>query len=459
MKNIRAFHLVLVLGFYLLMNHSDAANISGIINTYTQVTAIPSNCSDSIIVNAITGFAVGDSVLIIQMQGATMDTTNTINFGTILNYNTSGNFELKKIASINGTTIHFTTNMANNYDATGSCQLVSYPHYANATVTATLTAQAWNGTTGGVLAFSVGGNLTLNANIDVSGLGFRGGDTSINYYLGVDTNFYEPEFPGRGGQKGEGITPFFLNKGYGRGLQANGGGGGNDVNAAGAGGGNFGMGGHGGFSYTIYTDTIWGLAGNSLSTAIATHRIFMGGGGGGGQQNNDNGSSGTNGGGIILITANTITGNNDSINSKGIDNYIVATNDGAGGAGAGGSVVLLNVPNFSGNLIIDVVGGKGGDEVYATQCHGNGGGGGGGLIYYSGLSFPANVSPIFAGGPKGNGTCVNTAGSAADGASGDTLFHWLPSVIPNIHVDTSICAGQSIQIGIAPISGDRKSVV
>lgn len=433
--------------------HSQNTNISGIINIYTPVISFPTgNCIDSFSVASTTGFNVGDSVLIIEMQGAYIDTSNTITFGTILNYGNAGNYEFGKISSISGNTIILNGPLFRSYDIAGKVQLVSFPHYVDATVTATLSAQAWNGTTGGVLAFTVSGNLILNANIDLTGDGFRGGALSVNYYSVYDYNFYEPMNPGRGGQKGEGIALYLPNKGYGRGPQANGGGGGNEINAAGAGGANYGWGGHGGYAYTVAPDTIWGMRSKNLDTGIVHNKIFLGGGGGGGHQNNSDGTAGKNGGGIIFIHSNTIIGNNDSIKSNGVDQNLVATIDGAGGGGGGGSVFIQTL-NFTSNLAIQVKGGKGGDEVYALQCHGNGGGGGGGVIETPLASFPGNVITYVSGGLRGNGTCYNTAGDAANGDSGRVIFNWSnPLIIVGNSQDT-ICSGQSIQIGTTGFTG------
>ena len=57
-------------------------------------------------------------------------------------------------------------------------QMVRVPYYNNVTVKTTLTSQPWddpsNPNTGGVVAFIVGRSLKLNADIDVSGKGFKG---------------------------------------------------------------------------------------------------------------------------------------------------------------------------------------------------------------------------------------------------------------------------------------------
>ncbi|MCS6906240.1 MAG: T9SS C-terminal target domain-containing protein, partial [Bacteroidia bacterium] len=80
---------------------------------------------------------------------------------------------------------------------------------------------------------------------------------------------------------------------------------------------------------------------------------------------------GTNGGGIIIIKSNVIQASGGSIKAFAND-AVFTSGDGSGGGGAGGTV-LLHTNNITGNLTIDVHGGKGGDN----SGHGPGGGGGG----------------------------------------------------------------------------------
>src|SRR4051812_31762172 len=77
--------------------HAQPAPISGIVNIYTPVTEV-SNCSGTLSVASVDGFHVGDTVLIIQMKGATYDQSNTPAFGTIGSYQGAGNFEIGIIA-------------------------------------------------------------------------------------------------------------------------------------------------------------------------------------------------------------------------------------------------------------------------------------------------------------------------------------------------------------------------
>ena len=441
--------LFLWCGYYL----SAQINIYGVINSYAQVTVVYYSCPDSLQVSSTSGFFTGDSILIIQMKGAVIDTSNSNTFGTISNYDKAGNYEFVKIGSITGNTIHLTTSLMRLYDINNNVQIISYPNYSKAVVTDTLTAQPWNGTTGGVLLFSVSDSLFLNADIDVSGKGFIGGSASLNYSAGWFTEFSFGNAPGNGGGKGEGVAAFLINKEYGRASQANGGGGGMDINTGAAGGSNYGAGGHGGNNY-FAPDTLWGLRGISLDSGILQKKIFLGGGGGGGHQNDAGGTSGGNGGGIILIRSTVITGNNYFIKSNGADVTSFAVSDGAGGAGGGGSV-LLNIANYNTNIFIEARGGKGGDQIDSLQCYGNGGGGGGGIILFSNTTIPVNVNTNVAGGAKGIGLCNNTLDDAANGDSGIVKFNWsVPKlVVANAGPDFGVCSGTQIQVGTSSQPG------
>jgi hypothetical protein len=80
---------VLVLLFVGLTVTLQAQSISGVINIYTPVTDVSGNV---VTVTDPTGFAVGDRVLLIQMQGATVNLTETDAFGDIIDYGGAGNF-------------------------------------------------------------------------------------------------------------------------------------------------------------------------------------------------------------------------------------------------------------------------------------------------------------------------------------------------------------------------------
>ena len=184
-------------------------------------------CSNTFSVDDATGFAVGDTILMIQMKGAGIDSSNTSSFGTVLAYNGAGNYELNVVSAVSGTNISLLYRVIRQYDIpTGKVQFVKVACYPSYTVSATHSCTAWNGTKGGVFAIRVSGTLTLNADIDVSGKGFVGGVPKYVTLYGCNrTDYYYPTTNNEGAQKGEGITEVSAAKRWGRGALANGGGG------------------------------------------------------------------------------------------------------------------------------------------------------------------------------------------------------------------------------------------
>ena len=462
-------------------------NIGGVINIYTPVIAIAtSSCTNQITIQNSNGYSVGDRVLIIQMKGATIDQTNSVNFGNILSANDAGNYEFGTISAINGTTISLVNNLMNSYTISGKVQLIRVPQYSNAIVTSTLTALPWNGTVGGVLVFEVSGNLTLQADINTNGNGFRGGSRSVNFYiqgLCSSMDYFFTSNPDLGGYKGEGIAELPTNMLTGRGALANGGGGGNNVNAGGGGGGNAANGGRGGNEFSGCSNTSNGGVGGK--PVLFPTKLFLGGGGGGGHQNNSEGTNGGNGGGLIIISAGTINSNNFLITSRGSDVISDAGVDGAGGGGAGGSIIL-NITNYIGNTNVLTNGGIGGDvnNGFACggtgcHCHGPGGGGSGGYIGSSNISFPASVNTTITGGNFGlniniQSNCYNTPYGATQGQNGVTQTSIVlneSNIVPVGSViasnDTTICNGTCAQLNVtgatnyswSPITGLSDSTI
>lgn len=404
---------------------SAQTNISGIINTYYEVTAFSAG-NNSMTVSNTTGLVSGDEVLVIQMQGATVSQTNNSTYGTVSDYNGAGRYELARVCEINGNEVVFDSSLVygSDYAASGNIQLVSVPQYANALVNASLTASAWDGSTGGVLILR-SGTLTLDATIDLDGLGFRGGgyqnaSNTCNGFFAPSNYAYATNQDG--GRKGEGIIAYNGLAGtYGKGTAANGGGGGNNHNAGGGGGGNGGGGGLGGENETSGFGRCKGphpgVGGRSVATA---DRIFLGGGSGAGHGNNNLGTGGVAGGGIAIIIANTlIAGSGNQISSNGL-NGASGLSDGSGGGGAGGSI-QLNVNTFSGNFQLLAQGGNGGsvNNEGLNFCMGPGGGGGGGRIISS-APLPVNVSTSLTGGSSGTSTNIGSSCSATGTNQGAT---------------------------------------
>jgi gliding motility-associated-like protein len=453
--------VLLVIGLPTLCSSQDT-NIGGVINSYTPVTQVGGPCSNQIEVESISAFSVGDRVLLIQMQGAEIDLTNSESFGEITDIASAGLYEFGTISLITvvQNRINLENQLVNEYDVDGKIQLVLVPQFDNATVTSFLFAPQWNGETGGVLALEVEGTLSMEAPINCNGQGFRGGDESENYFVEdfcASQNFFFPNNPERGGFKGEGIALLPQNTFTGRGAPANGGGGGNNLNAGGGGGSNFGAGGTGGNEWSGCTGAeVGGRGGKALSFS---DRMFLGGGGGGGHQNDGAGTQGERGGGIVFIQASDLISNGFGISADGGSVDTESGIDGAGGAGGGGTIIL-DVDNFQDEVNVSVNGGVGGSVnnnfsggQTGAQCHGPGGGGGGGTIAYTSATIPANTLNTITGGESGltvnpQSACQGDSYGAISGSEGTILtsFSLVEGTVPaetNIEIEgnTNICAG------------------
>ena len=440
--------ILLSLSLFLTGYTTSICQISGIINIYTKVTAVNYVCN-FITVSSPTGFAAGDKVLLIQMQGASITQTNTVNFGDIAAIGDAGNYEFGIIDHFSGNDVYFSKILLRTYTPSGSVQMISVPQYAAVSIDNELTAKPWDGNTGGVIVFESSDIVTLNANINGSEQGFRGGDKSVqggNCFSSSNNTFTYPYPSVEAGKKGEGIAAFISGKESGRAKQSNGGGGANSHNTGGGGGANYGSGGRGGDKKTTgcsIADSPYGYGAVGLNTTYynnASNKIFMGGGGGGGQQNNGLSFNAGNGGGIVIIKASTLQTNGFIIKSNGgsVASYYNTSSpggldngDGNSGGGAGG-IILLDILNYSSLTTIQAFGGKGGDTGYLDFDYGPGGGGGGGVVWTSsptggllttnlsggnsGMSGTGRTGPT----PYGSGTSWGSTNGAI-GASLSTL--------------------------------------
>lgn len=416
--------------------------IGNVINAYTPVLGLEP-CGNKITVENATAYNVGDTVLLIQMKGAVIDSSNTSAFGTVTDYKSAGNYEFNYVKSKLGNTIELKNKLTRTYEIpNGKVQLIRVPYYDNATITSTLTCLPWDGSKGGVLVFNVADSLVLAANIDVTGKGFRGGNT---YNVGPavlncfqDAYFYDSSST-VSSRKGEGIADMGSNKLNGRGALANGGGGGNGHNAGGGGGSNSGIGGFGGYqlfecNFSNYDNR--GIGGKQLPYNNALNKVYLGGGGGGGHKDGlptvVPSSAGGNGGGIVIIKANKLISNNFTITANGdhgkqcdLDGFN-CLHDGMGGGGGGGTL-LLDIENYVDNSKANAAGGKGADlTVYSAAAGrvGPGGGGGGGVVWIKQSSLPS-VLTIFSNGANGGVIPLNGNNplGATNGLPGTTLYN------------------------------------
>lgn len=400
-------------------------------------------------------FTTGKMILVMQMQDDVIgsNTADNTSFGDLSAIQVAGHFELRTITSVTRsggvvTKINVNTGLGSSFDTgtNSSLQAITYEVLGgggNYTTTAAITAPAWNGSIGGVVAFEVAGILTLQHNITANAIGFRGGAKDPGTEATCSPTTYRASSTDgntwRYATKGEGIYKL-TNDAWAdaRGKILNGGGGGNGNNAGGGGGGNQSAGGTGGAGWTCSGSPSGGIGGIALGSYIATSRVFMGGGGGGGEGNNNVSTDGGNGGGIIIIKAQSIvtTGSCGGLNitANGAKPPL-SGNDGAGGAGAGGTVVL-NVGSFSiasgCHLNITANGGNGG-TVGSADAHGGGGAGGQGVVIFSSALPTTNVTVETNNGAAGcNNTstpCTSPAGTAS-GSNSAGIYTGFSVILP-----------------------------
>lgn len=422
-----------------------------------------------------TAITAGDLVLIMQMQGATIDTTpNSNNYGTVSN-STAGDYEYATVTSVTGSAPNliitlskalgntYATSVANNLGAiTQNFQLVRVPQYSSLTVSGVVSGAAWNSLTkiGGVLALDVAGVTTFSGTtpgLMMNAKGFGGGGG--NSYSGPGGTNTPPAYatfttiPAHGA-KGEGSagTPrYFYNgntvvttgtEGYASGdnnigAPANAGGGAQDFtpltntgNSGGGGGGNSAPGGQGGSGFGSGGTGNLAIGGNGIST-LSQNKLIMGGGGGAGSTNKPataTTSSGGSGGGIIILRTSTVSGTAlvqadgaDAASGSGVDANNVylrgTTNAGAGGGGAGGTIMLLATPTPTTSStglagITARASGGGGGNANAVQ---------GGTTYGTGGGGSGGV--VFASDALSTNTSVNAgaAGFTSNGRNGNNF--------------------------------------
>ena len=466
-----------------------------IFNRYSALTASAAAGTNTITVNNISDLAAskisgasnnpyasgalgyGDLIMIIKMQGATIDITNSTTYGTISAYNNAGMFELQVVKGVTGNVITFCNNLTNTYNisvTTERVQAVRIPRLSALTINSgsSLTASAWasSGYTGGIVAVEVTGNASIAGTITADGIGFRGGvvDNQTTGPPGVSNYVYTTAADGA--EKGEGIAGFetdydALNGRYDRGAPANGGGGGVAHNSAGGGGANGGVpaswngmgnpdnsgtnystawdlegssfhsntssgGGRGGYSYganapgpltTAPGNTNWGGDnrrniggwGGRPLNYTVGSTLFLGGGGGAGDANNNAAQNGANGGGIIYLLVTGNLSGAGTITAKGATAGNTISGNNDAPGGGGGG----------GAVQLNVQG-----TISGVTVNANGGGGGNQLITTAESEGPGG------GGGGGFAAVTGTPGitiNVAGGANGTTTSTSLTAFTPN----------------------------
>ena len=320
-----------------------------VVNKYSALSSNASAGDTSIVVDTPGNFGANDTVLIIQMQSAS-------------NPDNVGNYEFKRVVSVSGSTLTLSAPLENSY-TTGTfnstnaeaAQVIRVPEFNDLTISdgASITADAWDGKTGGIVAIKVRGVLRFNGTgkIDVTAKGYRGGSCN-----GCGNNAW--------GQQGEGITGLGQNS-----LDAN-------VNGGGGGYGPSGYGGEpgaGGGCRTAGKDGVSSYTSKGGEAVCTADKLIMGGGAGAGGDDDNKTPlpQYVDGGGAVLVSAAKI--DNATIIADG-ENGIATTNNAGGttGGGAGGTIKvyygamtenIISANGGAGGVDNDDTGGDGGDGL------------------------------------------------------------------------------------------------
>lgn len=296
-----------------------------------------------------------------------------------------GQWELNVIDSYTAGTITTKYALAYTYTDSGAsqAQVLVLKQYSSALIDigVTLTAKAWDGNVGGIIAFMCNGTTTITETIIGSAKGFLKG-------LGTtDANL--------DGYTGEGTTGASVRQNT-----ANGTGGGGAQNGGGAGGN--GSGGGGGYA-TVgeagvhgYSDN--GAGGESGGIANLSTLIFGGAGGAGGGGSSGAGKDGGTSGSIVMIFSRevSITGSIAVNGENGVNEQYLGGEDYlcAGGGGSGGSVLIKGDEITLGTSLIESLKGTGGLTSGGGSNSGHGGDGSNGRIaVYYGTSYTGESNP------------------------------------------------------------------
>jgi uncharacterized repeat protein (TIGR01451 family) len=388
-------------------------------NTYyvdTLRTTLAQNASGNMLYIAdSTGFAPGDEVLVMSMQGTQ-----------------AGQYETVYVDQVQVNSLQLLTNLQYTYDITaGSVMVQKVPNLGDVTVASggNITAHAWDGSTGGVVYFRAGiVTIDTGGKISASGLGYRGGNKGLTNayqgesYLGLGTIAMEPN--GGGGGAGRQQT------------SNSGGGGGGGYGTNGANGGW-----DAGFNY--------GRGGVAYGTAnLEKLYLGSGGGGGAGYSSTSCGAPGGAGGGVLVVLAQSITVSG-GIEANGIAGGNSPCDGGGGGGGSGGSILLSATDLVLNTNKVQAIGGPYGTAPGGAAWHGGAGGVGRIRLDFTNASGTTNPSP---GYTVSGITFALTSDSPK--TVGDTTPITLTATVqnqnglpvPNEAVELGITAGSSLYI-------------
>lgn len=436
--------------------HSGAKVVAGNenINTYATLTADAALGANTLTIatpisnesSSPAPFAAGDLIVVWRATGvapleAPSGAQQRINLAGALattsvpNENQRGLVGRYELARVNGTaaiaggfTLTLSAPLISPFTK-GVSQVVRVPEYTTVSVPAgaSMRATAWqrtaNGYAGGLLIFLAQGQVSNAGSIHANGRGFHGGLPTgrDGIVVGLGCSGLDGTAATGYAVKGESVVDTRYGDAFGgNGNIANGGGGGDCFQGGGGGGGNLGGGGRGGT--TGLSLGTGGFGGAGLDYSLL-ERFTMGGGGGAGENTAGTASYGGFGGGVVFMRAASLAGNG-RISADGapasesglVGLPPVLVGDGAGGGGAGGTLVL----RFTGAVDCDALQGSGGDGANATAVglpiFGGGGGGGAGRVLFQRASATQSCTVETDPGDSGNGG----AGGSNPGSNGPT---------------------------------------
>ena len=430
------------------------ATIAGTVNTYwTPGAGTYGNGSTTIALGgqrgAVATLAEGDLVVVIQMQCANINSSDSLSYGDGAGgepasgysdpagsclagrhqFLRAGAGSSNAVLNLTGSPLIAAYEQANATATAGrrTFQVIRVPQYASLTIGGTVTAVDWDGNSGGVVVLDAAFTLNLGAGINVDGAGFRGGAGRARSAADAVERFRWDDDT-RHAVKGEGIagTPRFVS------LKRD------PSSGATAGILDLGLGWGGYPTGTASTgDFARGAPGNAGGGGAFWNGASDNGGGGGG----GNGRAGGRGGAGwrsagyagVLADYSNIADKKWGFGGEAFSAAAVArvVMGGGGGAGdnnansqaaessgaAGGGIVMIRATTLTGSATISARGARAADN---PTNDGGGGGGAGGSVVIVATTWSASPNIDVSGGRGGDAwpTGGSAHGSGGGGAGG-----------------------------------------
>ncbi len=368
-----------------------------VINTVRAVASGTAGTTTLRLGAGVGGFAVGALVMVHQTQSRAGD---------------AGRYELRRVTAVASGTLTLDAALSRGYTSDAAvgahAQVVAVQSYVDLFVSSTgvLTAPAWNGLHGGLLAVDVTGDAVIEGQVNMDGRGFRGTTHPCSAGLYLCMVGVQGESP-----RGVGVASRAANNG-------GGGGGGSGADCGSGGGGAYGAIGvtgsngdcnneSGGGQCASGCPNPGGAGGGAYGAADLSTEMHLGsaGGEGGGDEDGETPGGGGNGGGAVWFRAARaleVSGSITAGGTAGLEGNQTGCGQGegcgmgGGGGGSGGAVRLAAATRVT----------LGADRVRAA-------GGGGGVCSCGRIDRPERSYP---GGRGGVGR-IGVLSARVDGSS------------------------------------------